>query len=304
MVARFQARSGGIVAFVADNGAGQLNDWLQHGRRARNALEETWGAVAEVCSDLSDEEWALPTACPGWDVKDQLSHLIGIELAIMGQPVPEWDGPLGDHVKNDFAATNERYVAVRRGRSGPSVRAEFVEVTATRLAQLDALSAAEWAAVGWSPVGDVPRAEFMTVRVYDSWVHEQDVRLALHRPGGDGNLASEISLDRVQAAMPFVVGKKAGCGEGTAVRFDLTGPAHDARAFTIAVEGGRARPVRAEAAPTVTLSLAAVDFMRLGCGRITAAQVEAADGVDTGGVGIDGDQLVGRSVLGAMNFMS
>jgi len=62
--------------------------------------------------------------------------------------------------------------------------------------------------------------------------------------------------------------------------------------------------VRAEAAPTVTLSLAAVDFMRLGCGRITAAQVEAADGVDTGGVGIDGDQLVGRSVLGAMNFMS
>jgi hypothetical protein len=53
----------------------------------------------------------------------------------------------------------------------------------------------------------------------------------------------------------------------------------------------------------VTLSLAAVDFMRLGCGRITSAQVEAAGGVDTGGVDIDGDHLVGRSVLGAMNFM-
>jgi len=303
MVGGLQARSRGIVAAVTDNGAGQDDEWRQQGLRARNALGETWGAVVEVCTDLSEREWALPTGCPGWDVKDQLSHLIGIELAIMGEPVPEWDGPLGDHVKNDFAAMNERFVAVRRATPGPSVWAEFVEVTATRLAQLDALTAGEWAAVGWSPVGDVPRAEFMTVRVYDSWVHEQDVRLALDRPGGEGNLASDISLDRIQAAMPFVVGKKAGCADGTAVRFDLSGPAHDARAFTVAVEGGRARQVGDEVVPTVTLSLAAVDFMRLGCGRVTFAEVEEDGGVGTGRVSIDGDDPVGRSVLSAMNFM-
>src|SRR6202035_1518238 len=120
----------------------------------------------------------------------------------------EWTGPLGDHVKNDFAAANEPFVAVRRPLSGPAVRAEFVEGTTTRLAQLDALTAADWAVVGFSPVGDVPLAEFMTVRVFDSWVHEQDVRIALDRPGGSGNAASAISLDRVQGAMPFVVGKK------------------------------------------------------------------------------------------------
>ena len=266
---------------------------------ARNALAETWGALAEVCFELSDTEWALPTECPGWDVKDQLSHLIGIERAIMGEPVPEWSGPLGEHVKNDFAATNERFVAVRRPFPGEAVRAEFVDVTTTRLAQMDALSAAEWAAVGWSPVGEVPQAEFMVVRVYDSWVHEQDVRFALDRPGGSGNAASAISLDRVQGAMPFVVGKKAGCAEGTAVRFDVAGPGRDARAFTIAVEGGRARPVGDEVAPTVTLALSSIDFVRLGCGRATAAQVEAA-----GGVGVQGDPRLGQSVLGAMNFMS
>ena len=213
---------------MSDNGAGQDGDWLQQGPNGPTALAETWGALAEVCSELSETEWALPTECPGWDVKDQLSHLIGIERAIMGEPVPEWDGPLGDHVKNDFAATNERFVAVRRALPGPTVRAEFVEVTTTRLAQLDALSAAEWAGVGWSPVGEVPRAEFMAVRVFDSWVHEQDVRLALDRPGGSGNAASAISLDRVQGAMPFVVGKKAGCADGTAVRFDVAGPGDDA----------------------------------------------------------------------------
>ena len=127
--------------------------------RCRDALAETWGALAEVCFELSDTEWALPTECPGWDVKDQLSHLIGIERAIMGEPAPEWDGPLGDHVKNDFAATNEPFVAVRRALPGPAVRAEFVEVTATRLAQLDALTAADWADGRLEPDGrGAPRA--------------------------------------------------------------------------------------------------------------------------------------------------
>ena len=98
--------------------------------------------------------------------------------------------------------------------------------------------------------------------------------------------------------MPFVVGKQAGCPEGTAVRFEVSGPGHDARAFTVAVEGGRARPVGDEVSPLVTLSLSGVDFTRLGCGRATAAQLEAA-----GGVAVTGDAALGRRVLGAMNFM-
>jgi uncharacterized protein (TIGR03083 family) len=286
---------------MGDNVAGQEGDWLQRGLLARNALGETWEALAEVCGDISEAGWALPTECPGWDVKDQLSHLIGIERAIMGEPVPEWSEPLGDHVKNDFAATNERYVAVRRATPGPSVRAEFVEVTATRLAQLDALTASDWAAIGFSPMGEVPYAEFMRVRVFDSWVHEQDVRRALGRPGGDGNAASEISLDHVQRAMPFVVGKKAGCADGTAVRFDVAGPGSDARVFTIAVEGGRARAVDDEVTPTATLSLSSIDFMRLGCGRTMSSQVSSQVAGDS--VTVDGDAVVGGSVLAAMNFM-
>ena len=283
---------------MGDNGAGQERDWLQEGLRARNALGETWTGVAEACWDLSATEWELPTECPGWDVKDQLSHLIGIELAIMGEPAPEWSGTLGPHVKNDFAATNELFVAVRRATPGPSVLAEFVEVTTARLAQLDVLTAAEWAALGYSPMGEVPHAEFMRVRVFDSWVHEQDVRRALDRPGGGGNEASEISLDHTQRAMPFVVGKKAGCADGTAVRFEVAGEGRDERSFTIAVAGGRARLAGDEVAPTVTLSLSSIDFMRLGCGRTTSTALQEA-----GAVSVHGDVPAGQAVLAAMNFM-
>jgi uncharacterized protein (TIGR03083 family) len=283
---------------VSDNGAGQDGGWRQRGLEATAALSETWEALAAVCRDLSANEWGLPTECPGWDVKDQLSHLIGIERSLMGEAAPEWDGPLGAHVRNDFAAINERWVAVRRPRPGPEVRAEFVEVTRARLAQLGARAEDEWGVVGWSPVGDVPYATFMEVRVFDSWVHEQDARRALDRPGGSGNRASALSVDRVEGAMPFVVGKRAGCGEGTAVRFELSGPGADGRAFTIAVVDGRAGPVGDDVAPTAAVMLSSIDFVRLGCGRATAQQV-----ADDGGVTLAGDASVGDAVLGAMNFM-
>jgi uncharacterized protein (TIGR03083 family) len=294
------------VGAVGDDGAGQGGGWLHRGLKATGALAETWSGLAAACDELSETQWARPTECPGWDVKDQLSHLIGIERAIMGEPAPAWDGPLGPHVKNDVAAGNEPWVAVRRPLPGPAVRTEFIEVTRTRLAQLEALGEDEWAVVGWSPVGDVPHAVFMEVRVFDSWVHEQDARRALDRPGGVGNRASAMALDRVQGAMPFVVGKRAGCADGTAVRFEVSGTGDDARSFTIAVEGGRARLVddvgaptaTPTASPTVTLSLAAVDFMRLGCGRATADAVEGS-----GGLTVSGDAAVGRQVLRSMNFM-
>jgi uncharacterized protein (TIGR03083 family) len=298
MVTEHRARSRATFDRVTINGAGQDSGWAELGRSSTVALRETWEGLAEACSELSDTEWALPTECPGWDVKDQLSHLIGVERMVMGQPAPAWDGPFGPHVRNDFARSNEPWIAVRRPLPGATVQAEFVEVTETRLAQLELLTEDEWAAVGPTPVGERPYAVFMEVRAYDSWVHEQDVRLALDRPGGSANLASAISIDRVQSAMGFVVGKQAGCPEGTTVRFDVTGSERDARAFTVAVRDGRATEVGDDVAPTVTLSMSSLEFVRLGCGRVGAAELEAA-----GTIGIEGDAATGRVVLGAMNFM-
>ena len=273
-------------------------EWTERGRAATAALAETWGSLAEACHALVTQEWALPTPCPGWDVKDQLSHLIGIERLLLGETAPTWDGPLGEHVKNDFAAMNEPWVCVRRGVPGDTVLAEFTEVTQRRLAALGATTDAQWAEVGWSPVGEVPLARFMESRVFDSWVHEQDVRVALDRPGGLGGRASAFGIGQVQAAMGMVVGKKARAPEGSVVCFDLHGEGDDARSFALGMQGGRAGPAPAGAEPTVTLRLSSLDFVRLGCGRTTAADVDAAGGIELGG-----DAALGRTVLEQMNFM-
>ncbi len=60
----------------------------------------------------------------------------------------------------------------------------------------------------------------------------------------------------------------------------------------------RARPAGDDVAPTVTLSLSSLDFVRLGCGRATAEQIDAA-----GGIALEGEAAIGRQVLAAMNFM-
>jgi uncharacterized protein (TIGR03083 family) len=283
---------------VGDNTAGQDQNWEIRGNTVTEALSETWGALAEVCHALVTNEWQLPTECPGWTVQDQLSHLIGIESALRGQAEPAWDGPLGEHVKNDFAAGNEKWIAMRRSWPGDVVLDEFRTMAEQRLGALRALTGQEWAAVGWTPRGDAPMVTAVEVRVFDSWVHEQDVRRALDRPGGVGGQASAIALNAVQGAMPMVVGKRAKAPEGSVVRFEVLGPGEDGRRFTIGVENGRAKELDEAVDPQVTLIMSGVDFTRLGCGRATSEQVEAA-----GGLQVVGDQVLGHQVLAAMNFM-
>jgi uncharacterized protein (TIGR03083 family) len=272
--------------------------WTDLGRARTDALAETWASLAEAVDGLRPEEWGRPTDCPGWTVQDQLSHLIGLERALDGEAEPSGDASAGDHVKNEFAAHNEKWIAARRGEPGEAVRAEFIEVNRRRLATLRGLTEEEWGQVGPTIVGEVAYAEFLKTRVFDSWVHEQDVRLALGRPGGSGGAASAIGLGQVQSAMGFVVGKKAGAPEGAVVRFSVSGPGSDAREFALAVRGGRAGPADPADVPTVTLTMPSLAFVRLGCGRATAAEEEAGGGVQLGG-----DAALGWRILQSMNFM-
>ena len=40
-------------------------------------LDAVWTSISAVCEGLTDDQWALPTGCPGWTVQDQVAHMIG-----------------------------------------------------------------------------------------------------------------------------------------------------------------------------------------------------------------------------------
>jgi uncharacterized protein (TIGR03083 family) len=98
--------------------------------------------IDRLCSDLPAGQWDLPTGCPGWTVKDQLSHLVDYEARALGRPAPRHEpGPL-PHVKNEMGRANKVGVDARRAMSGAAVLDEFGQVTAQRLAQLRRLTPA------------------------------------------------------------------------------------------------------------------------------------------------------------------
>src|SRR5687767_10443775 len=43
-----------------------------------DALDEIYASIIDVGRDLTEEEWARPTDCAGWSVKDHVSHLVGM----------------------------------------------------------------------------------------------------------------------------------------------------------------------------------------------------------------------------------
>lgn len=258
-------------------------------------LAEVWASLDTLCDDLTEVEWKTPTALPGWTVQDCLSHVVGVERMLLGDPQPAVDVSHLTYVKDPFAEAMEAWVEQRRSRSGAEVLAEFREQIPRRLEHLRAMTTEDFDRPGFSPIGEVPYRDFMGVRVFDCWMHEQDIRLALDRPGHLTGPVVDVALVRFRAALGYVIGKKAGAPEGSSVVLVTTGG--PAVSFPVVVEG-RARLVdSAPAEPTVRITLPFETFVALGGGRWDAERARAA-----GGVTIEGDQALGERVLASLAF--
>ena len=249
------------------------------------ALFASWDAIEAVLAGLPDDAWQVPTSLPGWTVHDVVSHIVGTELMLSGEPNPEpgVDVSVREYVRNDIGAINERWVEQLRPESPAAMLAKFREVTTRRKAALSAMPLQEWNTVTFTPAGPDSYGRFMRVRVFDCWVHEHDIRDAVGRPAGDAELAgpdARLALDEMASSMGFVVGKKGKAPEGSRVLLTLTGPV--SREIRVAVDG-RAALVEdfAGAEPTVAITVDGLQFTRLAGGRPLIAG--RASGIEYGG---------------------
>ena len=134
-------------------------------------------------------------------------------------------------------------------------------------------------------------------RIFDSWVHEQDMRRAVDRPGDLDSPAAELSLQMMVDVLPYIFGKKVGAPDGSTLVLVLTGPL--ARTTAVGVVDGRARVLDdAPEPPTVTVRLDAEAFTRLACGR-----TDPAEALVVGAVAIDGDVELGGRIVHELNYM-
>ena len=260
-------------------------------------MEHVWGSIGSLCSPLTEAQWKTSTDCPGWSVQDQVSHLVGTESSILGNPRPDHTPGDTAHVKNDVGQSNEVLVDYRRSWPGERVLAEFLELTGQRVGYLRGLSDEEFAAETQTPLGPGTVTEFVRIRIMDAWVHEQDIRRALNLPGElDGPVAAH-AIGRVARAMPFVAARKSQAPDGTTVVFEITGPA--GRVVPVAVEGTRGSELDSEPAdPTVRISTDVETFACLGCGRW-----DPEEALRSGRITVNGDIALGEQIVKNMNIM-
>ena len=260
-------------------------------------MEAVWHSIESLCQGLSEEQWKTPTDCPGWSVQDQISHLVGSESRILGRPGPEHTPSETSHVRNEIGARNEEQVDWRRPWSGGRVLEEFLEVTAERVVGLRAMTPEDFAAETETPIGLGTMADFLRIRIFDAWIHEQDIRRALRQPGHMGGPVARHSIDRTALAMPYVVARRALAPDGATVIFRITGEA--GQTVSVGVQDRRgARLEQEPSSPTVTLTMESETFVCLGCGRWDPSHT-----MSRGKVALEGDTVLGEAIVGGMNIM-
>jgi uncharacterized protein (TIGR03083 family) len=262
-----------------------------------SGLFGTWDSIDTLLSGLSEQQWQTPTPLPGWCVHNVVAHMIGTESSLQGLNPPDADIDLTtlDHVRNDVGVMNEAWVRHLSAESGPEVLQRFRSVTADRRERLTAMFVDDWNAPTPSPVGLESFGRFMRVRLFDCWMHEQDIRDGIGAPSSDTELngsAARLSLDEIAATMGYVVGRLGKAPEGSRVAIELTGPL--ARTIRVAVDG-RAQVVDDFGGldPTASIRLDGLRLARLAGGRTD----------DTADVELGGDTEVGARIVEHVNFV-
>ena len=248
------------------------------------AFEDAWTHQLRLLDDLSDEEWTIQSPCPDWDVRGVVTHLLGVTKAVADHQPDITQPP-------DFAALQDFQAGLADASNKELVDA-YREVIESRRAQLAAITQEEVDSEAFTPVGTQTYGRFMAIRIFDHWVHEQDIRWATNRPGHDSGPSADIALDEVERTWGYIIGKRVGAPDGAKITVNVIG----ATSRTIhAVVDGRAAQVPTLDDPNTTVQIPFVPFMMLACGRIDPA-TQLAD------IKIEGDQALGEQIATDLAF--
>nr|WP_206442346.1 maleylpyruvate isomerase family mycothiol-dependent enzyme [Streptomyces boncukensis] len=251
-------------------------------------------AISELVTPLTEGEWNRPTECPGWSVRDVVSHLIGLECELLGDPRPIHTLPRDIyHVRDEVSRHMEIQVDVRRHHTGPEMTSELEYTVIRRSRQLrDEKRAPDDEVPNVVPFGPkkVTLERQLMIRAFDTWVHEQDLRRALGKPGNIDSAGAHVARDVLLAGLPKVVAKDAEAPANTAVVIDVGGPLEFMRTVRVDADGKGSVDGSPSLGPAVTLSLDWDTYLRLACGRVRLDAVAER-------VKVEGDQKLGTAIL-------
>lgn len=254
---------------------------------------DVWrAAMVDLRDAAARAEWRHPSVLPGWTVADVVAHVTSIERFQLGRQDPphQPDWTALPHAREGFGRITEVPVDLRRSRTREEVLAEFDQTMADREVALRELRASNPGLV-MNPLGRMmPFDEVVEMRVFDTWVHEQDIRVAVADPGHLGTAPAHVAAGRMRRALGFVWAKNVDAPVGATLQVSVTGPGVAFTDTVIRSEDGKGRPTEPVADPTVALTMSFPGFVALACGRGPAE------------VSIEGDQELGQRTVERFNI--
>lgn len=258
---------------------------------------DAWAASVDetvaLLRSLADEDWDRPTDLAGWDVRAVAAHLAHLESELAGNEQDPVEVPELEHITSPMGYYTEAGPIVRREWPTAQIVDELESAAATRLKELRDSPPADGAGAPTRTPGGIgwDWNTLLSNRVVDVWMHQQDVRRAVGRPGGMDSPGAEHTVSVFARAFGYTVGKRVSPAPGTSVALDVTGrrPVH----LAVHVDpSGRAVPsaTTAETAD-VTLTMDLETYVVLAGGRRAPADVD---------VKVHGDEELGRRILAAM----
>jgi uncharacterized protein (TIGR03083 family) len=191
-------------------------------------------ALLDLLVELSPQEWAAPTICPGWSVKDVAAHLLGDDIGRLsggrdGFSNPDFATGLDIGALPGLISAIDRHNALwveGMRRVSPQVLIALLRWSGQETADyfaaldLDALGMA----VDW--VGPDPAPVWLDVaREYtERWVHQQHIRDAVSRPGLKERHWVGPVLETFVLGLPRALGD-APAADGASVRLTVSGEA-------------------------------------------------------------------------------
>jgi len=190
------------------------------------------GKLIELLRTLNHEDWLQPTLAKQWAVKDIAAHLLDGNLkrlamqrdGFFGLAAPPLDG-YGSLIQF-INRNNAEWVQAAR-RISPRTLIDLLESTSKQVyelfAGLDPFAPALWA-VSWA--GEDQSANWFDIaREYtERWHHQQQIRIAVNRPGISGRELYSPVLETFMRGLPHAF-RAVQARQGTMVRIEITGEA-------------------------------------------------------------------------------
>lgn len=221
-------------------------------------------SLLDLLAGLTDRQWNTPSVCPGWSVKDVSLHLLGIDVGILSRGRDRFHDPSANGFESGgedwselvayLARQNEVWVTATR-RMSQRLLCELLrftgDATAAHFKSLD-LSALG-GPVSW--VGPDPAPVWLDVaREYtERWVHQQQIRDAVDRPGLKCREWFAPVLDTFVRALPHTL-RHTPAADGTTLQLVIGGEA-GGEWFAVRTLGGWLLRQEVDAEPDAVVSM-------------------------------------------------